>query len=419
MASKSQKHQVSAVKNWRRWYTAMQRLVFLPIKLWFHFSAQRDSNLEVGKNPTLVIAPHQNYLDCVFMALALGIGQPCRFVATDLLASTKFGMWFLSHTGCIPITQFSADTSAIKAILKALKAGDSVAIFPEGERSLSGEHEFTNHTLLRIIKRAEVDLAAVSLEGSYLIWPRYSRSLFSRGKVVAKTQLLATKEQLKTMSEAEILRLLKPIFAQSDYRDQERRLEQGEKLWRYNKRQKPDGLEQLLHYCPKCKQELSLIAKKHSLTCKLCDFSMQTEKSGLLKLNEELISPRLLHTKQAEALSQKYNQGMEFKASCTLYIPGVAEKEEPASLKIDNQGNISYVLLKDFSRSNQSPLTILTETRSTEYELQGKTLVYGLGKKPYVQFVATKDKERRRFYLKSGAEVVMLYDYLRSKQAER
>lgn len=51
---------------------------------------------------------------------------------------SKIGNWFLSSVGCIPVKRGAADIVAYKKVMKVLKSGENILIFPEGTRNKAG-----------------------------------------------------------------------------------------------------------------------------------------------------------------------------------------------------------------------------------------------------------------------------------------
>lgn len=54
---------------------------------------------------------------------------------------SKIGNWFLSKVGCIPVKRGKPDIDAYKKVMKVLKSGESILIFPEGTRNKAGTQQ--------------------------------------------------------------------------------------------------------------------------------------------------------------------------------------------------------------------------------------------------------------------------------------
>lgn len=84
--------------------------------------------------PCLICANHSNYIDPILIALAYGGHRPIHFMAKiELFRFKKFGV-FLTKLGAFGVDRDGADISAIRTVMKYIRAGEMVGIFPEGTR---------------------------------------------------------------------------------------------------------------------------------------------------------------------------------------------------------------------------------------------------------------------------------------------
>lgn len=82
--------------------------------------------------PAILAANHVSYIDPIIIGIATP--RPVCFMAKkELFRSPLFG-WLLRQFGTIPINRYRTDVQAFKRSASALKAGEIVAIFPEGTR---------------------------------------------------------------------------------------------------------------------------------------------------------------------------------------------------------------------------------------------------------------------------------------------
>ncbi len=85
--------------------------------------------------PAIVCANHSNYIDPILIALAFGGDRVIHFMAkTELF---HMNQWFTTHLlklGAFGVDRDGADISAIRAVMKYIRAGETVGIFPEGTR---------------------------------------------------------------------------------------------------------------------------------------------------------------------------------------------------------------------------------------------------------------------------------------------
>lgn len=89
----------------------------------------------VKEGGVMMAANHESFLDPPL----IGISHPEN--VTYLARKTLFrgiGKWLYTKWDAIPIDQENPDMTGLKRIIKALKIGKKVVMFPEGERTLTG-----------------------------------------------------------------------------------------------------------------------------------------------------------------------------------------------------------------------------------------------------------------------------------------
>jgi 1-acyl-sn-glycerol-3-phosphate acyltransferase len=81
-------------------------------------------------NPCILAANHESMLDPPLLSLVAE--QPLRFLAKEELWRWRLGAWLMDALGGIPVTRGRAGHLAIDRAERLLRAGESVAIFPQG-----------------------------------------------------------------------------------------------------------------------------------------------------------------------------------------------------------------------------------------------------------------------------------------------
>lgn len=119
----------------------------------------------------LVACNHVSYLDPPAVASVVK-HRVFRFMARDTLWKSRFMKWFLGEMRCIPIDRERGDLSAMRGVLKALKAGDLVALFPEGTRSTDGQLKGTKPGIGFIVAKAGVPIVPAYVDGTFRAYPK-------------------------------------------------------------------------------------------------------------------------------------------------------------------------------------------------------------------------------------------------------
>ena len=95
----------------------------------------RERMIQTG--PVILAMNHQSYLDPPLAGNACD--RPIYFLAKRSLLDVAIFRWLLPRLNVIPVDQEGMDRSALKAVIRVLKANQGVLIFPEGSRTLDGE----------------------------------------------------------------------------------------------------------------------------------------------------------------------------------------------------------------------------------------------------------------------------------------
>lgn len=115
-------------EHYKKWYNRLKPIaaILYPTRVY---------GLEnIPNEPCLVCANHSNYCDPVLVALAFGADKPIHFMAKIELFSRKWMAKLLGQVGAFGVDRDGADISAIRTVMKYIRAGEKVGIFPEGTR---------------------------------------------------------------------------------------------------------------------------------------------------------------------------------------------------------------------------------------------------------------------------------------------
>ena len=131
------------------------------------------------KAPVAVYASnHTSYMDTpvIFAALPFQF----RILAKKELWPIVFIGWYLDRSGQIPIDTVNthATLSSLGAGVKALRAGMSLFVFPEGRRTPDGELQTFLSGAAYLAIRAQVPLVPLALSGVYDLLPIHTRHLY-------------------------------------------------------------------------------------------------------------------------------------------------------------------------------------------------------------------------------------------------
>ena len=154
-------------------YSIIYAIAWVPCWLLFRVLLRwRVTGLENIPAGGAIIAPnHQSFWDIPLLGVALR-GRHVHFMAkSELFQNPVFG-WVIRSLLAFPVKRGAPDRAAIRHAIEMLKAGDLVAIFPEGTRSKTGQLGAPEAGLSLIAAKADVPIVPVAIYGSRLIFSK-------------------------------------------------------------------------------------------------------------------------------------------------------------------------------------------------------------------------------------------------------
>ncbi|MEM7385540.1 MAG: lysophospholipid acyltransferase family protein [Verrucomicrobiota bacterium] len=143
-------------------------------KLFFSYRVhQRDRLIEEG--PCLIASNHVSFLDPPMVGIAFD--KEIYYLARKTLFKKGFFNWLYRSWNSIPVDQEGADFSGLKAIIRKLKEGERVLIFPEGARSWDGKISDAQAGTGLVIEKSGAPVLPVRLFGTWEALPRGSGRL--------------------------------------------------------------------------------------------------------------------------------------------------------------------------------------------------------------------------------------------------
>jgi len=139
----------------------------------------------------LIVANHVSMMDPT--TVAWSVRGEMYYLARKSLFKPPFWSWFLPLCNVLPIDQDGRDISGLRRIIRMLKAGHTVMLFPEGTRSPDGKLQRAEPGAGLVAIKAGVPILPARVFGTYESLSRHTKRLrFHPIRVVIGKPYLAT-----------------------------------------------------------------------------------------------------------------------------------------------------------------------------------------------------------------------------------
>ncbi|MEY2499575.1 MAG: 1-acyl-sn-glycerol-3-phosphate acyltransferase [Verrucomicrobiota bacterium] len=124
----------------------------------------------INHGPVILAANHQSFLDPPFAGSASDRG--IYFLARKSLLDGPFLGWLLPKLNVIPVDSDSGkDRTALKALIRILRAGEGTLVFPEGQRTPDGNLQPALPGVGLVIAKTLAPVVPIRIFGAYDAWP--------------------------------------------------------------------------------------------------------------------------------------------------------------------------------------------------------------------------------------------------------
>ena len=217
--------------------------------------------------PTVLLSSHASRLE--FMYTVYGFKRKDLNVVCGYQNILKKGLFSLFlKLGVISKYLYQPDLVCVKKMLKVLRRGGAIGLFPEGIQSTSGSTHPINPATAQFIKTSRANIVVCRSSGAYLATNRYSSDR-KKGYIGIEYSLVFTPEMLNTLTEEEIYQTLLEKIRYNDFA-----FNKEARHTYVGKKPNAFGIDKILYLCPECKSEHTLTVQNDTLVCKTCHFAV-------------------------------------------------------------------------------------------------------------------------------------------------
>lgn len=226
------------------------------------------------QGPFLIVGNHVTNYDPLF---ALAYLKPLvRYVAASNNYDNRLKRFLFQLARVIPINKKTSDLRTIRLILKEVKEGSSIGLFPEGGRNWDGETDEIIYSTAKLIKLLKLPVYNQLLIGAYLSTPRWCKTP-RKGRLDVKIYKIFTEQELEKLSDDEVFQRLKEHLTFNEYEAQRERMipYRGEDLAEY--------VERLLYLCPNCNSVNTFMSEGDDFICTHCQSTGTFNEYGFIE----------------------------------------------------------------------------------------------------------------------------------------
>ena len=265
--------------GWNRFYRPVVKFIAL-IK---HYKPKSYLKMKKGES-YIVLANHQTGLDGILIPLSFQ--RHVYGVVTDSFLSKGWVAKMFKHQfGFIGKHKGTMDIKANMDMLRCIREGGSLLIFPEGNRTYA-EFQFTyTDGFAKFIRFFKKPIVLFNYHGGTGVDPRFAKSR-RKGPFYGEIKRILQPEEYESWSDEQLYEVIKENL----------RVYDSESGLLYKSKERAEYLERMFFICPKCGKIETLYSKGNYIYCKECGLKVEYTEDLHLKSDD----PEFKFTKLVE-----------------------------------------------------------------------------------------------------------------------
>lgn len=241
--------------------------LFYRIRYRVHINKKALKGLKGG---AVVLATHTSNYDHVLTAMAL-YPRRVTFVMSEHFYANKLLRPFLRLMHTIPKKMFCPDTRSVLSMIRAIREGNTLLLFPEGRLTCYGKSLGITPGTAELVRNLGVPVYTITAEGAGKTFPKWAKKP-RIGRIEVNLSKLFDGAELKDMS---LDAIEQKIAAAIEHNAWESLPDAN-----FKTRDAALGLDGILWRCPECGAEHSLICENNSIICNNCSLKATIDAHG-------------------------------------------------------------------------------------------------------------------------------------------
>jgi 1-acyl-sn-glycerol-3-phosphate acyltransferase len=155
------------------YYWVGYHLTKLLARIFFRLRVVHQERM-ISHGPVILASNHQSFLDPPLVGSVSD--RAVYFLARRTLLDGWFLGWILPKLNVIPVdSEGGKDRTALKALIRILRAGQGTLVFPEGQRTPHGNLQPAQPGLGLVIAKTLAPVVPMRVFGAYDAWPIHEK----------------------------------------------------------------------------------------------------------------------------------------------------------------------------------------------------------------------------------------------------
>ena len=218
-----------------------------------------DDLLRGVEAPYILLVNHESFEDYYYVSQLAHPRNP-TFLVNEYYCTRPILKTLAKQSGLLSKKLFTPDLSSGIGILRMIRKGFPIVIFPEGRLSPDGRSNPIVENGAALYRKLKTDLVLVRIDGAYYAHPKWRKKKY-RSDIRITVRRVLPGQQLREMDDETIERLI----TEELFNDASARTDAV-----YPQKDKAVGLEKLLYRCADCGTLYQTVGIGNELVCRAC-----------------------------------------------------------------------------------------------------------------------------------------------------
>ena len=315
-----------------------------------------DEKLKGLEAPFVVLCNHVSFYDFYYMKELMKEYKPA-YIINHHITSAPVLRYFSKKAGMIPKKMFYPDTAAVK-MLRTLRSGYPVVVFPEGRLSIDGRNSPIVESAASAYKKFGYPLVLCHISGGYFTYHKW-RGKFFRGDVSISVKKVIMPNDLKKMSVREIESEIDKVFTYNESENPKNS---------FNRKNRARGLENMLYRCIDCNELYTTQSRDSDIYCTHCGSVHHLENNYLFSDSAKSIPEYYDRIKEIER-SELENIELETEVDVKIYSDDKPHVRKDKGVCILNKDTFTYKSDKNGFTVPMEKIPALAFSCNKEFEM--------------------------------------------------